>query len=76
MFAFVGYRTPTSQHLRLGARKDGTLTALGHELVEQSPAVKEYTEQTAVPSRWLYAAQARKTAHRVRTFSLVSLKPQ
>src|SRR5262249_46336355 len=48
MFAVVGYRTPTIQHIRLGADPDGTLAALSHEVVEQTATVKEFAEQTAV----------------------------
>jgi xanthine dehydrogenase YagR molybdenum-binding subunit len=65
MFAFVGYRTPTIQHIRLGAQRDGTLTAISHEVVEQTATVKEYAEQTAVPSRMMYAGANRKTSHRL-----------
>ncbi len=48
MFAVVGYRTPTISHVRLGAERDGTLTAISHEVVEQTATVKEFAEQTAV----------------------------
>ncbi len=65
MFAVVGYRTPTIQHIRLGARRDGTLTALSHDVVEQTATVKEFAEQTAVPSRMMYASPNRKTSHRL-----------
>lgn len=65
MFAMVGYRTPTIQHLRLGAGADGKLTAISHEVVEQTATVKEYAEQTATPTRMMYAADARRTSHRL-----------
>ncbi|HEX2214607.1 MAG TPA: xanthine dehydrogenase family protein molybdopterin-binding subunit, partial [Mycobacterium sp.] len=65
MFDFVGYRTPTIQRLRLGAERDGTLTAISHEVVEQSATVKEYAEQTAAPSRMMYAGSNRSTSHRL-----------
>jgi xanthine dehydrogenase YagR molybdenum-binding subunit len=65
MFVFTGYRTPTIQRLRLGADADGRLTALVHEVVEQSSTVKEFAEQTAVPSRMMYAAPNRRTGHRL-----------
>jgi xanthine dehydrogenase YagR molybdenum-binding subunit len=65
MFHFVGYRTPTIQHIRLGATSDGTITALSHDVVEQTADVKEFAEQTAVPSRMLYAGANRKTSHRL-----------
>ncbi|MEH3139266.1 MAG: xanthine dehydrogenase family protein molybdopterin-binding subunit [Mycobacterium kyogaense] len=65
MFALVGYRTPTIQRVRLGADADGRLTALSHEVVEQTSAVKEFAEQTAVTSRKMYAAPNRRTSHRL-----------
>jgi xanthine dehydrogenase YagR molybdenum-binding subunit len=65
MFSLVGYRTPTIQRVRLGAAKDGTLTALAHEVVEQTAAVKEFAEQTAVTSRKMYATPNRRTAHKL-----------
>jgi xanthine dehydrogenase YagR molybdenum-binding subunit len=65
MFAFVGYRTPTIQHIRLGAERDGTITAISNDVVEQTATVKEYAEHTGVPSRMMYAAANRKTSHRL-----------
>ncbi len=65
MFSQVGYRTPTIQHVRLGADADGRLTALAHEVVQQTAAIKEFAEQTAVGSRMMYAAGNRRTSHRL-----------
>jgi xanthine dehydrogenase YagR molybdenum-binding subunit len=65
MFAFVGYRTPTIQRVRLGAGRDGRLTAIGHDVVEQSSTVREFAEQTAVATRMMYAAPNRRTTHRL-----------
>jgi xanthine dehydrogenase YagR molybdenum-binding subunit len=65
MFVFTGYRTPTIQRLRLGADADGQLTAISHEVFEQSSTVREFAEQTAVPSRTMYAAPNRRTSHRL-----------
>lgn len=70
MFDVVGYRTPTIQHLRLGATKDGRLTAIRHDVVEQTAAVKEFAEQTAVPTRMMYASTARATSHRLATLDV------
>ena len=36
MFAVAGYRTPTIQHVRLGADSEGRLTAIEHESLQQS----------------------------------------
>ncbi len=65
MFAFTGYRTPTIQRLRLGASGDGQLTAIVHEALQQSSRLREFTEQTAVATRMMYAAPNRRTAHRL-----------
>jgi xanthine dehydrogenase YagR molybdenum-binding subunit len=65
MFAFVGYRTPTIQRLRLGAGRDGRLTAVSHEVAEQTSTVVEFAEQTALATRMMYAAPARRTRHRL-----------
>jgi xanthine dehydrogenase YagR molybdenum-binding subunit len=65
MFSLVGYRTQTIQHLRLGAGTDGRLAALAHDVVEQTAAVVEFAEQTAVTSRKMYAAPNRRTSHRL-----------
>lgn len=65
MFDMVGYRTPTIQHLKLGAQRDGALVAISHEAIEQTATVKEYAEQTATPTRMMYAAPNRKTSHKL-----------
>ncbi len=70
MFAVTGYRTPTIQHLRLGAEKDGRLTAISHDVVEQTAAIKEFAEQTAVAARMMYAASNRSTTHRLAKLDL------
>ncbi|NHA69988.1 xanthine dehydrogenase family protein molybdopterin-binding subunit [Phycicoccus flavus] len=65
MFALTGYRTATISRMRLGADADGRLTAIEHRVFEQSSKVKEFAEQTAVPTRMLYAAPNRRTSHRL-----------
>lgn len=65
MFSLVGYRTPTIQRIRLGADGDGRLTAIAHDALGQTSAVKEFAEQTAVTSRKMYAAPNRRTSHRI-----------
>jgi xanthine dehydrogenase YagR molybdenum-binding subunit len=65
MFALTGYRTPTIQRLQLGARPDGRLTAIVHEVVEQTSTVEEFAEQTAVVTRMMYASPSRRTTHRL-----------
>ena len=65
MFDLVGYRTPTIQHVALGADAEGRLTAIVHDVVEQTARFKEFAEQTAVYSRAMYATPARRTSHRL-----------
>ncbi|MGW7695271.1 xanthine dehydrogenase family protein molybdopterin-binding subunit [Streptomyces asiaticus] len=65
MFALVGYRPASIQRIRLGAGRDGRLTALSHEVIEQTAKAKGYAEQVAVCSRLMYAAPHRRTTHRL-----------
>jgi xanthine dehydrogenase YagR molybdenum-binding subunit len=65
MFSLVGHRTPTIQRIRLAADRDGKLTAIAHDVVEQTSTVEEFAEQTAVATRMMYAAPNRSTTHRL-----------
>jgi xanthine dehydrogenase YagR molybdenum-binding subunit len=65
MFSLVGYRTPTIQRMRLGADRDGHLSAIALDVVEQTSRIKEFAEQTGVPTRMMYAAPHRRTTHRL-----------
>jgi xanthine dehydrogenase YagR molybdenum-binding subunit len=65
MYDVTGYRTPTIQHVRLGADAEGRLTAISHEAVGQSSTLMEFAEQTAAPTRVMYAAPNRRTTHRI-----------
>ena len=65
MFAITGYRTPTIQRLRLGASRNGKLTAVVHDAVLQTSTLHEFTEQAAICSRKMYAAPNIRTTHRV-----------
>jgi xanthine dehydrogenase YagR molybdenum-binding subunit len=65
MFDLTGYRTPTIQRVRLGADADGRLTAICHDVFEQTSTVQEFAEQTAVVTRMMYSAPNRRTTHRL-----------
>jgi len=65
MFAVAGYRTPTIQRMRLGADRTGRLMTIAHDVVEQTATIYEFAEQTAIPSRIMYAAPNRRTTHRL-----------
>ncbi|MFJ9770723.1 xanthine dehydrogenase family protein molybdopterin-binding subunit [Kitasatospora sp. NPDC101157] len=65
MFSLAGYRTPTIQRCRLGADRDGTITALAVDVVELTSRIKEFAEQSGVPARMMYASPNRWTTHRL-----------
>jgi xanthine dehydrogenase YagR molybdenum-binding subunit len=65
MFFVAGYRTPTIQRMRLAADRDGRLQAVAIDVVEQTSRIKEFAEQTGVPTRMMYAAGSRRTTHRL-----------
>jgi xanthine dehydrogenase YagR molybdenum-binding subunit len=65
MYDVTGYRTPTIQRLRLGADAGGRLTAIAHDVVEQTSTVNEFAEPTAAATRMMYAAPALRTTHRM-----------
>ena len=65
MFELTGYRTPTIQRVALGEDVSGRLTAIVHEVVEQTAARTDFAEQTAACTRVMYASPAMRTSHRL-----------
>jgi xanthine dehydrogenase YagR molybdenum-binding subunit len=65
MFANAGHRPQMSQRVRLAADPDGRLTAISHEVTSSTSRFEEFAEQSAVPTRALYAAPNRRTTHRL-----------
>ncbi|GGK82948.1 carbon-monoxide dehydrogenase large subunit [Planomonospora parontospora subsp. parontospora] len=57
VYRTVGGRTPSAQRVALGARADGTLTALIHTSVTQTGRTGGLPEQATSQSRHLYAAE-------------------
>ncbi|MGW1157690.1 xanthine dehydrogenase family protein molybdopterin-binding subunit [Streptomyces sp. NPDC002519] len=70
MFSLVGYRPATLQRVQLGADADGRLTAVAHDVIQQTAKAKGYAEQVAVCTRSMYAAPHRRTTHRVAPLDL------
>ncbi len=58
MFSQVGYRTPTIQRVRLGTDTSGRLRRSPTTWSEQTAKIKEWAEQTTVPSGTMYARPA------------------
>lgn len=64
LFHVTTHRSQTIQRLRLGATKDGVLTAIGHESWSHSARLDNFFETSAGATRSLYAAPNRMTRHR------------
>ncbi len=65
MFSLAGYRSPTTQRVRLGADADGRLRALEHDSLSLTSTVHEFVEPSAGVARAMYGADAHRTANRV-----------
>lgn len=65
MFSLGGYRSPTTQHIRLGADTDGRLRALEHSSLSLTSTVYQFVEPSAGVARVMYDADAHHTANRV-----------
>jgi xanthine dehydrogenase YagR molybdenum-binding subunit len=65
MFAPVGHRPRTEQHVVLGAKPDGSLTAIRHEVTSATSMLEDWTESSAVVTRMLYACPNGDTTHRL-----------
>ncbi|HEY9720672.1 MAG TPA: xanthine dehydrogenase family protein molybdopterin-binding subunit [Oscillatoriaceae cyanobacterium] len=55
LFGVVGHRSPTHQHVRLGASRDGRLVAYGHDTLSQCAFFSEYVEPVSRSVGVLYA---------------------
>jgi xanthine dehydrogenase YagR molybdenum-binding subunit len=63
MFGPVGGRPHTVQHITLGARRDGTLTALRHDSTSSTSTIEEWLEPAALATRLLYDCPNEETSH-------------
>ncbi len=64
-FHVATHRTDTIQRIRLGADKDGKLSAISHESWSDTAEGDGFFETSANVTRSLYAAQNRVTRHRL-----------
>ncbi|MEU3204636.1 xanthine dehydrogenase family protein molybdopterin-binding subunit [Streptomyces cyaneofuscatus] len=64
-FSLAGYRSPTTQRVRLGADPDGRLRALEHRSLNQTSTVYEFVEPSAGVARVMYDADAHRTANHI-----------
>jgi xanthine dehydrogenase YagR molybdenum-binding subunit len=65
MFTLVGRRQETVQDLGLGFSADGRLTGIEHHALAQTSTHADYSDSTAVYSRFLYACPNVTTTHRL-----------
>ena len=65
VFEVTGHRPMTVQHLRLGADASGKLLAIGHDVLCDQNPIEQFYEGAAAATRSLYAAENRRTTHKV-----------
>jgi xanthine dehydrogenase YagR molybdenum-binding subunit len=65
MFGPVGGRPQTSQRVVLGARRDGKLTLVSHDVVSHTSDFEDFVEPSAVVARMLYDCPHGSTTHRL-----------
>ena len=65
MFANMGHRAETEQHVTLGAKRDGHLTAIIHEGISHTSVYDEYVEPFSKPTHMLYACDNFKASQRL-----------
>jgi xanthine dehydrogenase YagR molybdenum-binding subunit len=65
MFGPVGARPQTEQKISLGAKRDGTLTAVKHEVLSHTSRFEDFSEPSAMVTRMLYESPNIETKHRL-----------
>lgn len=63
MFTSVGYRTPTSQQVVLGANREGKLTAISHRSIVQTPVFNDYLTPIGQLTPMLYSCSNLEVDH-------------
>ena len=70
MFHVTTHRPASIQRVRLGAERDGTLSAIAHQSLSQSARADEFSEPIVSSTRSLYAAPNRLTTQRIAALDL------
>lgn len=71
MFNSVGLRQRNVQHIRLGATKDGKLTALSHETVTHSSINEDFAEPCGDVSEHMYDTPNSKISYRLTPMNVI-----
>jgi xanthine dehydrogenase YagR molybdenum-binding subunit len=64
MFAGVGYRPATRQRIQLGAKRDGQLVAIRHEIYTPTNIARQYIEHAGVGTPMMYASPHLLVTHK------------
>ncbi|MFI8378817.1 xanthine dehydrogenase family protein molybdopterin-binding subunit [Leeuwenhoekiella sp. NPDC079379] len=72
MFTAVGFRQHNRQHMRLGADKEGVLTAVAHETTAATSVYEEFQEQCGAMTRMLYNTPNSLVTHKLMKLNLPS----
>jgi xanthine dehydrogenase YagR molybdenum-binding subunit len=65
MWGNVGYRSPTTQRVAIGAASDGTIAGTIHEVNSQTSQIDEFVETSGELTTMLYTSPALLVTHRV-----------
>ena len=65
MFGMLGFRSETHQTVAMGAKSDGSITALSHETLAGTSSFDEFVETASLTARMLYNSPNNSTTHRV-----------
>ncbi|HKW46721.1 MAG TPA: xanthine dehydrogenase family protein molybdopterin-binding subunit [Gemmatimonadaceae bacterium] len=63
MFGPVGGRPATVQHMTIGTRRDGTLTAIRHATTAATSTIEDWLESSGLVTRMLYECPNVETTH-------------
>jgi xanthine dehydrogenase YagR molybdenum-binding subunit len=69
-FHAMTHRPASIQRVRLGAERDGTLTAISHDALTQTARGDEFVEPVTAATKSLYAAPSRRSTLRVTQMDL------
>jgi len=65
MFSLVGHRPHTIQNIAIGCDAEGKLTAIRHDVINETSRFDEFVEPSALQTRILYACPNVATTHKV-----------
>jgi xanthine dehydrogenase YagR molybdenum-binding subunit len=72
MFGSVGNRPHTEQTLALGCDRDGRLTAVAHQTISETSMLEDWSENSSLPARHLYACANNLSTHRIAKLNIAT----